>query len=72
MFWESRSNAPRYQINIQMSLITIFNNVMERLFDELLKELVLNRFVIVSGSTRRIDGKAKRIRKAHLRRKRLG
>lgn len=42
---------------------------MECLFDELVKELVLNRFVIVSGSFRRIDGKVVRTRKAHLRRK---
>ena len=69
MFKESRSNAPRYQINNQMSIITIIFNVMERLFDELVKELVLNRFVIVSGSFRRIDGKVVRTKKAHLRRK---
>ncbi|MGM9766282.1 MAG: hypothetical protein ACI3ZO_08005 [Candidatus Cryptobacteroides sp.] len=42
---------------------------MERLIDELVKELALNRFVIVSGSVRRIDGKAVRTRKAHMRRK---
>lgn len=69
MFKGSRSNAPRYQINYQMSIITILFNVMERLIDELVKELALNRFVIVSGSVRRIDGKAVRTRKAHMRRK---
>ena len=70
MFKESRSNAPRYQINNQMSIITIIFNVMERLFDELVKELALDRFVIVSGTVRRINGKVVRMRKAHLRRKR--
>lgn len=43
---------------------------MERLFDELVKELALDRFVIVSGTVRRINGKVVRMRKAHLRRKR--
>ena len=38
--------------------------------DELIKELALDRFVVVSGCFRRSDGKAVRIRKAHLRRRR--
>ena len=50
--------------------ITLLFNVMERLFDELVKELALDRFVIVSGTVRRINGKVVRMRKAHLRRKR--
>ena len=53
-----------------MKTITIIINFMERLFDELVKELALDRFVIVSGSVREKDGKAVRFRKAHLRRRR--
>ena len=53
-----------------MHLIPILINVLERLFDELIKELALGRFVVVSGCVRRSDGKAVRIRKAHLRRRR--
>ena len=65
---ESRSDAPS---NIElMKTITIIINVMERLFDELVKELALGRFVIVSGSVREKNGKAVRFRKAHLRRRR--
>ena len=53
-----------------MHLIPILINVLERLFDELIKELALDRFVVVSGCVRRSDGKAVRIRKAHLRHRR--
>ena len=68
MLGESRSDAPS---NIEpMKTITIIINVMERLFDELVKELALDRFVIVSGSVREKDGRAVRFRKAHLRRRR--
>ena len=66
---ESRSDAPSKFI-LLMHLIPIFINVLERLFDELVKELALDRFVIVSGSVREKDGKAVRFRKAHLRRRR--
>ena len=54
----------------QMWFISIFIHVCERLFDELVKELALDRFVIVSGSVREKNGKAVRFRKAHLRRRR--
>ena len=54
----------------QMWFISIFIHVCERLFDELVKELALGRFVIVSGSVREKNGKAVRFRKAHLRRRR--
>ena len=68
MLGEIRSDAPS---NIElMKTITIIINVMERLFDELVKELALDRFVIVSGSVREKDGRAVRFRKAHLRRRR--
>ena len=68
MLGESRSDAPS---NIElMKTITIIINVMERLFDELVKELALDRFVIVSGSVQAKDGRAVRFRKAHLRRRR--
>lgn len=42
----------------------------ERLFDELLKVLLLNRYTIVSGSFREVNGRKVCIRKGHLRRKR--
>lgn len=45
-------------------------SVCERLFDELVKEWLQNRYSIVSGTTRVIDGRKVRIRKSHLRRKR--
>ena len=50
-------------INIFMFIITLLFNVMERLFDELVKELALDRFVIFSGTVRRINGKVFRMRK---------
>ena len=45
-------------------------SVCERLFDELVKEWLQNRYSIVSGTTRVIDGRKVRFRKSHLRRKR--
>lgn len=48
----------------------ILFNVCERLFDELVKEWLQNRYSIVSGSFRETDGRRIRIRKGHLRRKR--
>lgn len=40
-----------------MKFITILLNVGERLFDELVKEWLLDRYIIVSGSFREIDGR---------------
>lgn len=45
-------------------------NVCERLFEELVKEWLQNRYTIVSGSFREVNGRRIRIRKGHLRRKR--
>ena len=51
------------------SMNTILNirNECDRLFEELVKELLKDRFVVVSGSFREIDGRKVRVRKAHLR-----
>ena len=45
-------------------------NVCERLFDELVREWLRDRYTIVSGSFREVDGRKVRARKGHLRRKR--
>ena len=53
----------------EMNLLLLFLNVCERLFEELVKELLEDHFTIVSGSYREVDGKMVRVRKAHLRRR---
>ena len=53
-----------------MNFFRILFNVCERLFDELVKELLLDRYTIVSGTFRQKDGRKIRVRKAHLRRRR--
>ena len=50
--------------------IQILLNVCERLFDELVKEWLQNRYTIVSGTFRQVNDHKVRIRKGHLRRKR--
>ena len=52
-----------------MNIITILINVRERLFDELIKELLKSRFEIVSASYEVIGTRKARKRKAHLRRR---
>ena len=52
-----------------MYFIRIIFNVCERLFEELVKELLKNRFIVVSGSFRETDGRKVRVRKAHLRKR---
>ena len=52
---------------IIMNNLFIIRNVCERLFEELVKELLKNRFTVVSGSFREINGRKVRVRKAHLR-----
>ena len=52
-----------------MNILRIIFNVCERLFEELVKELLKDRFTVVSGSFREIDGKKVRVRKAHLRKR---
>lgn len=53
-----------------IKFFSLINSVCERLFDELVKEWLQNRYTIVSGSFRVIDGRKVRVRKGHLRRKR--
>ena len=52
-----------------MNILRIIFNVCERLFEELVKELLKDRFVVVSGSFREINGRKVRVRKAHLRKR---
>ncbi len=52
-----------------MNIIRIFLNVCERLLEELVKELLKDRFTVVSGSFREIGGRKVRVRKAHLRKR---
>lgn len=69
---KSRSNVPAILIAIivMIKLIYLLHSVCERLFDELVKEWLQNRYSIVSGTFREIKGRKVRIRKGHLRRKR--
>lgn len=46
-----------------------FITVCERLFEELVKELLLDRFTIVSACNKEKDGRKVLVRKAHLRRR---
>ena len=50
-------------------LIRTILSVCERLFEELVKELLKDRFTVVSGSFREIDGRKVRVKKAHLRKR---
>ena len=50
-------------------IINTIINVCERLFEELVKELLLNRYVIVSAHKEEKDDKKVLVRKAHLRRR---
>ena len=59
-----------YKIFFMLKYILIIKNVCERLFDELVKEWFKNRYSIISGTFRVIDGRKVRVRKSHLRRKR--
>ena len=52
-----------------MNILRIIFNVCERLFEELVKELLKDRFSVVSGSFREINGRKVRVRKAHLRKR---
>ena len=52
-----------------MNTIRIILDVCERLFEELVKEMLLDRYTIVSGSFREINGHKVRVRKAHLRKR---
>ena len=49
--------------------ISIILSVCERLFDELVKELTLNNFTIVSASYEVKNGRKVRKRRAHLRKR---
>ena len=65
----SRSNATQTLLSFYMN-IQLIQNICERLFDELVKEWLKNRYTIVSGTFRETDDRMVRIRKGHLRRKR--
>ena len=65
----SRSNATQTLLSFYMN-IQLLHNICERLFDELVKEWLQNRYTIVSGTFRETNGRMVRIRKGHLRRKR--
>ena len=52
-----------------MNILRIIFNVCERLFEELVKELLKDRFTVVSGSFREIGGRKVRVRKAYLRKR---
>ena len=67
---QSRSNASNLLSFINMKILYLLSNVCERLFDELVKELLLDRYTVVSGTFRQKDGRKIRVRKAHLRRRR--
>ena len=66
---KNRSFASYLLIN-HIMILHILINVCERLFDELVKEWLQNRYTIVSGTFRETNGRMVRIRKGHLRRKR--
>ena len=66
---KSRSNATQTLLSFYMN-IQLLHNICERLFDELVKEWLQNRYTIVSGTFRETNGRMVRIRKGHLRRKR--
>ena len=67
----SRKAAPTLQHfkTFTMNILRIIFNVCERLFEELVKELLKDRFSVVSGSFREVNGRRVRIRKAHLRKR---
>jgi len=67
----SEEAAPtlRFKQKYIMLLITTIVNVCERLFEELIKELLNEHYIIVSAYSRKIDGKKVRLRKAHLRKR---
>lgn len=64
----SRSDAPSN--NYHMKLHIFFDIVCERLVDELVKEMLKDRYTIVSACYKEKDGKKIRKRKAHVRRRR--
>lgn len=53
-----------------MKIHLSIKNVCKRLFDELVKELLLENFTVVSASYKELNGCKIRRRKAHLRRRR--
>lgn len=50
-------------------ILTIIKAVRERLVDEIVKELLSERYAIVSACYRNVNGKRVRVRKAHLRKR---
>ena len=68
-FSEEAAPTLRHNYRIIMNIISIFKVVRERLVDEIAKELLNERFIIVSACYRDVDGKRVRMRKAHLRKR---
>ena len=58
----SRSNATQTLLSFYMNIQLLYN-ICERLFDELVKEWLQNRYTIVSGTFRETNGRMVRIRK---------
>ena len=50
-------------------ITTTIITVCERLFEELIKELLMSRYVIVSACKKEKNGRKVLVRKAHLRRR---
>jgi len=67
----SEEAAPtlQHKQSLCMKILIFISRVCERLFEELVKELLAEHFIIVSAHSREIDGKQVRVRKAHLRRR---
>ena len=56
-------------IILMKNISSTLRNVCERLFDELVKELALNNFTVVSASYEDRNGRKVRKRRAHLRKR---
>lgn len=70
MFSYSEEAAPTlHTLIVIMKLHRILDIVRERLVDELVKEMLKDRYTIVSACYKEKDGKKIRKRKAHVRRR---
>ena len=70
MLYKADPTLHQNNIIVMIKHILLFKHVWKRFFDELVKEWLLDRYIIVSGSFREIDGRKVLVRKSHLRRKR--
>ena len=62
MLGEAAPMLHKQQLSFYMN-IQLIHNICERLFDELVKEWLQNRYTIVSGTFRETNGRMVRIRK---------